>query len=439
MPRRHRKKSPPKEYELNISHYSDDVRGIAKDEGKIIFVEGALVGEQVQATRTKKTANYDEARVLQVISPSPERITPRCEFFGLCGGCSLQYLSAQSQVDIKLDIVKQLFASENITIPTWHAPIMSDIWQYRTKARLGVRHVHKKEKVIVGFREKHSAFLADMDYCHIMHEHIGTQLTTLATMVASLSITDKIAQFEVAVSEGDTVIIIRHLEPLSEADLLILQEYQAKLGIIFYLQSGGIDTITTLDTTASLYYTHPEFGITLHYEPYDFTQVHLDINRQMVKQAIDFLALESTDSVIDLFCGIGNFSLPIATRAGKVVGIEGDTYLVERAKQNAIHNNLTNIEFHRADLFESVAEFKWAKGHYNKALIDPARSGASEVIPLLPKLGVKTIVYISCNPHTLVRDSAILQELGYQPHEALIMDMFSHTKHIETMVVFNTV
>jgi 23S rRNA (uracil1939-C5)-methyltransferase len=302
-----------------------------------------------------------------------------------------------------------------------------------------VRFVAKKGKVLVGFREKNSAFLADMDSCLVLHPLIGNNLTILAEMVEQLSIKEQVAQFEIAVSESDSVIIVRNLAEFSSKDIAILNEYANTLDVKFYTQSGGPQTIKPLNNLANLTYTHPDFNIEFNFLAEDFTQVNFDINKQMVKQAINWLDLNLDDEVLDLFCGLGNFTLPIATKVASVVGIEGDKSLVERAKENAKNNNIKNAKFYLANLFEDIGAFKWAKNKYNKALIDPARSGAKEIMSLLPKFGVERIVYVSCNPATLVRDSKILQDLGYQAQKATIMDMFTHTSHIETMTLFDKV
>jgi 23S rRNA (uracil1939-C5)-methyltransferase len=434
-----RKRKIKQYHNLKIIDYSDEVRGIAKVDDKTIFVAGAIAFEKVNATRTKKTTNFDEAIATEILEPSPLRIESECDFFHICGGCSLQYLSQDEQINNKLEIVQNMFSRTGVEVISWQEPLKAKPWGYRRKARLGVRFVAKKGKVLVGFREKNSAFLADMDSCLVLHPLIGNNLTILAEMVEQLSIKEQVAQFEIAVSESDSVIIVRNLAEFSSKDIAILNEYANTLDVKFYTQSGGPQTIKPLNNLANLTYTHPDFNIEFNFLAEDFTQVNFDINKQMVKQAINWLDLNLDDEVLDLFCGLGNFTLPIATKVASVVGIEGDKSLVERAKENAKNNNIKNAKFYLANLFEDIGAFKWAKNKYNKALIDPARSGAKEIMSLLPKFGVERIVYVSCNPATLVRDSKILQDLGYQAQKATIMDMFSHTTHIETMVLFDKV
>jgi 23S rRNA (uracil1939-C5)-methyltransferase len=425
-----------KEYELEIIDYSDECRGIAKLENKTIFVRGALLGEVVQAKRTRNNATFEEADVIEVLQPSPQRIVGKCEFYEMCGGCSLQHLSSEHQIQLKLSLVQQMFARANITITQWLPPLTSTSWGYRRKARLGVRFVFKKEKVIVGFREKSSNFLTDMDSCEVLHPKIGKNLHLLAECVEKLSIKDNVAQFEVAISETDTVLILRNLKELALDDKNILRTYADMLDIKWQLQSGGIDTIENLDDDPCLTYSHPKHNITLHFLANDFTQVNFELNQRMVNLALELLNLQQNDVVLDLFCGLGNFTLPIARYCKSVVGIEGDKGLIERAKHNAQMNNIDNAEFFQADLFDEVKHFTWAKKQYTKALIDPARSGALEIVKLLPILGVKKLVYVSCNPATLVRDSIKLQKMGYAIKKATVMDMFPHTSHVESIAYF---
>ena len=435
-----KRKVKAKEYELEIIDYSDECRGIAKFEDKTIFVRGALLGEKVLASRYKNNANFEEADTLEVLEKSANRIEPKCEFYSVCGGCSLQHLSSENQINLKLDLVKRMFEKSGLLVEKWLLPLTSEVWGYRRKARLGVRYVTKKDKALVGFRERKSAFLADMDSCEVLHPSIGKNLHLLAECVEKLSIKYKVAQFEVAISESDTVLILRNLEELTVEDKNILRTYADMLNIKWQLQSGGPDTIEDLDEPAKLTYNHKKHNITMDFLATDFTQVNFDINQKMVNMALELLDLQTTDTVLDLFCGLGNFTLPIAKYCKSAVGIEGDSGLIERAKQNAIANKIENAEFFKADLFEDISGMAWVRGKtYNKALIDPARSGALEVIKLLPKLGVEKLVYISCNPATLVRDSKLLTELDYKIKEATVMDMFSQTAHVESIVYFEKI
>jgi 23S rRNA (uracil1939-C5)-methyltransferase len=435
-----RRKVKIKEYGLKIIDYSDECRGVAKLDDKTIFVRGALIGEEVKARRYKNNASFEEADTLEVLTKNPDRIDAKCEFFHSCGGCSLQYLSSENQIKLKLDLVKNMFVRGGVEVENWIKPLTSDVWGYRRKARLGVRFVTKKDKAIVGFRERSSNFLTDMDSCEVLHPSIGKNLHRLAECVEKLSIKYKVAQFEVAISESDTVLILRNLEELTTDDKVILRNYADELGIKWQLQSGGVHSIENLSESQSdapnLTYSHPDHNIVMNFLSNDFTQVNFELNKKMVNLALEFLELNPDDEVLDLFCGLGNFTLPIAKYCKSVVGVEGDLGLVERAKQNAQTNQINNAEFFKADLFEENSGASWARKKYNKALIDPSRSGAAEVIKMLPKFGVEKLVYVSCNPATLVRDSVILKELGYKIKKATVMDMFSQTSHVESIAYF---
>ncbi len=433
-----RRKLKPKIYELEIESLSHEGRGIAHLEEKVIFVSGALPGEKVIAERAFSRAKFEEADVSEVLVASPKRITPKCAVFGICGGCSFQHLSSEDQIDAKGKWLKDAFEQQAKTEPkNWLEPLQVQDWGYRRKARLGVRFVAKKDKVLVGFREKKSGWIANMDRCEVLHPSIGEHLVALGSAIEKLSIKSQVPQLEVAVAENNTVLILRHLEPLSAKDGQILLDCASDLGISFYTQSGGEETVKPLGEPVVLTYSHPKYNIEMAFLPTDFTQVNFKLNQKMVSLAIDLLALNNNDEVIDLFCGLGNFTLPMARYAKYVVGIEGDSGLIERAKENAQRNDIQNVDFYKADLFKEVAGFEWFRGKkYNKALIDPARSGAIEIVELLPKLGVERLVYVSCNPATLARDTEKLIEMGYTLETAGVMDMFPQTAHVESIALF---
>lgn len=434
-----RRKPKARTYELEIESLSHEGRGVAHLEEKVIFVSGALPSEKVLANRTFSRAKFEEAEVLEVLQASDQRIQPKCEVFGICGGCSFQHLSSDDQIKAKGEWLKEVLTQQTKTEPkTWLEPMRSQPWGYRRKARLGVRFVRKKDKALVGFREKKSSFVADMTRCEVLHPSIGENLEVLADCVEQLSIREQVPQFEVAIAEEATILILRHLEPLSAKDEQLLLDCAQALGICFYTQSGGLDTVKPLDKAVELTYSHPQHQVLMRFLPTDFTQVNFELNQHMVSRALEMLDLSEDDEVIDLFCGLGNFTLPIARYAKRVVGVEGDKGLIERAKQNAAANGIDNAEFYQADLFEAVEGFSWFRGKtYNKALIDPARSGAIEIVELLPKLGVERLVYVSCNPATLARDSARLIELGYTLESAGVMDMFPQTAHVESIALFS--
>jgi 23S rRNA (uracil1939-C5)-methyltransferase len=433
-----RRKPKPKTYELEIESLSHEGRGIAHLEEKVIFVSGALPGEKVIADRTFSRAKFEEADVKEVLKPADNRISPKCEVFGICGGCSFQHLSSEDQIEAKGNWLKDAFAGQAKIEPKhWLDPLQVESWGYRRKARLGVRYVAKKAKVLVGFREKKSSFITNMNRCEVLHPSLGNHLEDLAHCIEQLSVRSQVPQIEVAIAEKDTVLILRHLEPLTAKDEQILLDCARELNITWYTQSGGLDTVKPLDQPAVLTYSHPDHDIEMEFLPTDFTQVNFKLNQKMINLALDMLELNDEDEVIDLFCGLGNFTLPIAKHAKHVVGVEGDLGLIERAKYNAEKNNISNADFYKADLFQEVEGFEWFRGKtYNKALIDPARTGAIEIVELLPKLGVERLVYVSCNPATLARDTAKLIELGYKLDTAGVMDMFPQTAHVESIALF---
>jgi 23S rRNA (uracil1939-C5)-methyltransferase len=433
-----RRKIKAKTYELTIESLSHEGRGIAHFEEKVIFVSGALPGEVVIANRSFSRAKFEEADTVEVLKSASNRISPKCAVFGICGGCSFQYLSNLDQIEAKQKWLEEAFLGQSKVAPkNWLKPMQSQSWGYRRKARLGVRYVAKKEKVLVGFREKKSGFITNMSRCEVLHPSLGDNLEILGNCIEILSIKSQIPQLEVAVAEQNTVLILRHLEPLTTQDEQILLDCAKDLDVVFYTQSGGKDTVKPLDKPVELTYSHPDHHITMTFLPTDFTQVNFKLNQKMVNLTLEMLALNEQDEVIDLFCGLGNFTLPIAKYAKHVVGVEGDSGLIQRAKNNAKANHIENVDFYKADLFEDVSGFEWFRAKtYNKALIDPARSGAIEIVELLPKLGVERLVYVSCNPATLARDTTRLIELGYTLQTAGVMDMFPQTAHVESIALF---
>ena len=433
-----RRKLKSKIYEIEIEALSHEGRGISHIDNKVIFTRGALPGEKVIASRTLSRAKYEEADVVEVIEPSFDRIDAKCSVYGICGGCSFQHLSSLNQISAKHDWLQSAFMGQSKVQPKeWLEPIQVESWGYRRKARLGVRYVAKKEKVLVGFRERKSSFVTVMSRCEVLHPSLGDNLEILSECIEALSIKDHVPQIEVAIAEKDTILILRHLQPLNENDEKVLIDYAKKLSITWYLQSGGLDTIKPLKNPVQLTYSIPKHNIEMSFLPNDFTQVNFELNKKMIDLALDLLDLNENDDVIDLFCGLGNFTLPISRYANKVVGIEGDQGLVERAKANAEQNNITNALFYKADLFEDVSGFEWFRGkNYNKALIDPSRTGAIEIVELLPKLNIERLVYVSCNPATLARDTAKLISLGFSLESAGVMDMFPQTAHVESIALF---
>jgi 23S rRNA (uracil1939-C5)-methyltransferase len=433
-----RRKVKAKTYELDIETLSHEGRGISHFDDKIIFTRGALPGEKVIANRSLSRAKFEEADVVEILTSSPDRIEPKCAVYGICGGCSFQHLSSENQINAKQTWLRSAFMGQAKTEPKeWLDPLQVISWGYRRKARLGVRYVHKKEKVLVGFRERKSSFITVMERCEVLHPSLGDNLTVLGECIGKLSVKSQIPQIEVAIAQHDTILILRHLEPLTTEDEAVLRDCAEQLSITWYTQSGGMNTVKPLDKAVNLSYSLPEYKIEMAFLPTDFTQVNFELNQKMLSLAISLLELCNEDRVIDLFCGLGNFTLPIARYAKSVVGVEGDSGLIERAKENAQRNGIENALFYKADLFEEVEGYEWFRGQtYNKALIDPARTGAIEIVKLLPKLGVERLVYVSCNPATLARDTAKLLELGYQLEKAGVMDMFPQTAHVESIALF---
>ena len=433
-----RRKLKPKVYEIDIESLSHEGRGISHIDNKVIFTRGALPGERVVASRTLSRAKYEEAEIVEVIKSSPDRIEPKCSVYGICGGCSFQHLSSPNQINAKHDWLQSAFLGQAKVQPKeWLEPVQVESWGYRRKARLGVRYVAKKEKVLVGFRERKSSFVTVMNRCEVLHPSLGDNLEALSECIEQLSIKEHVPQIEVAIAEQGTILILRHLKPLSANDGQILDEYAKRLSITWYLQSGGLETIKPLKHSIQLTYALPNHSIEMSFLPNDFTQVNFELNKKMIDLALDLLQLNENDNVIDLFCGLGNFTLPISRYVNSVVGIEGDRGLVERAKANAEANEISNASFYKADLFQDVSGFEWFRGkNYNKALIDPARTGAIEIVELIPKLKVERLVYVSCNPATLARDTAKLVELGFTLESAGVMDMFPQTAHVESIALF---
>lgn len=440
MSKRRRKKITNDTFTTTINGLSHEGRGIAQIDGKTTFLFGALPNETVQFRYSKKRGTYDEGYVTKVIHASSERVDPKCPNFGVCGGCSLQHMKHDQQIKLKetalLELLKQQAGIEPKELLT---PLVATPWGYRRKARIGVKHVPKKEKVLVGFRERSSSYITNMDICHTLHPSVGKEIAALSQLFMTLQTKDNIPQCEIAIGDDETAIILRHLVPLPEEDLNVLQYFFEKHHWRLYLQPAGIDSIHLYYPKSAnplLQYRLPKYNLIFEFHPVQFTQINTDINRQMIDRAIDLLALKPTDCVLDLFCGIGNFSLPIAKHCEKIIGVEGDASAVKQAGKNAALNHIENTSFYTADLFEPTDHHIWSQTHFDKILLDPPRSGAKEILENLPPWTPKKIVYVSCNPATLARDAGILRQQGYHLIKAGIMDMFPHTQHVEAMALF---
>jgi 23S rRNA (uracil1939-C5)-methyltransferase len=434
-----RKPLPTAPVAADIESLSHDGRGVCHVDGKAVFVPGALPGEQVLFRYTRRARRHDEGVVEQVLTPAPERVEPRCAHFGVCGGCALQHMDPAAQVHLKQGLLAEALARIGKVVPErWLPPLSGEPWGYRRKARLGVRFVEKKGRVLVGFRERGSAFVADLARCDVLRPEVGERLPQLAALVESLSIRERVAQIEVAQGDGPTVLIFRVLDPPTEADHARFLAFAAETGLHVYLQPGGADSVAPLPgQDVRLTYSLPAHAVEIGFEPFDFTQVNLELNRLMLDQALELLDPQPDERVLDLFCGLGNFTLPIARRAAAVVGVEGDAGLVLRARRNAEQNGIGNAEFQQADLYgEPTAAAPWHRERFDKALLDPPRTGAREVLDALAATGVRRIVYVSCYPATLARDAAqLVHALGFRLVAAGAMDMFPHTAHLESMAL----
>ena len=418
-------------------------RGVIHIDGRTVFVDGALPGEEVEYSIYRERPSYALARLERVIRPSAQRVEPKCPWFGTCGGCSMQHLDSTAQAAIKQRVLEdELWNVGKLRAETIFPPIHGPSWGYRYRARIGARLVPKKGGVLVGFRERKSSYIADMTSCEILPPHVSEMLPRLRELIGGLSRPDRIPQIELAIGDNDvTVLVFRHLEPLTEADEAQLIAFSDAHGVQVWTQSKGPDTVQRLHPKEApgLSYTLPEFDVRMDFHPTDFTQVNVAINRLLMRRAMQLLDPQPGERVGDLFCGLGNFSLPIARSGATVVGVEGSEGLVARAGENARANGLAeHSEFHAANLFEVTEDSLAALGPFDKMLIDPPRDGAIAVIKGLSARQLpQRIVYVSCNPSTLARDAAVLvHEKGYVLRGAGIANMFPQTSHVESIAVF---
>jgi 23S rRNA (uracil1939-C5)-methyltransferase len=431
---------------LTIDQLSHEGRGVGVQQGKKVFVDNALPGEEVRIRYTKRHRQYDEAQALEILTPAPHRTPPHCEHFSICGGCRLQHLDSAAQLRYKEQILReQLTHFAGLHAEQWLAPLSGPVWGYRRRARLGVKYVAKKQRVLVGFREKNGRYLAQLNHCATLETAIARLITPLQTLIASLSAYQQIPQIEAALGDDTLALVFRHLVALSKTDQLKLQQFAEEHGVQLYLQPGNEQTTHCVwpeQNPKPLTYrlnglgTHAQ-DLVLTFEPQDFIQINATMNQKMIEQAIALLDLTPQDQVLDLFCGLGNFSLPMAVRAQTVVGVEGCANLVARAQHNARANHLSNVTFYTADLFQPTGESAWWSTPFNKLLLDPPRSGACEIIQQLKtQPTLERIVYVSCNSASLARDAGLLAEQGYHLRQAGIMDMFPHTPHSEAICLF---
>jgi len=443
MNRRRRKpKLPNYPVRVCIESLSHDGRGVTHVDGKTVFVDGVLAGEDISFLYTGRARKHDEGRLCELFEASPDRVEPKCTHFDICGGCSLQHQQPGKQILAKqqtlLDNLRRIGKVEPETLLD---PLTGPVWGYRNKARLGVKDVRKKGRVLVGFREKRKSYIADIQRCEVLHPSVGERLDELADVISGMQARARIAQIEVAVGDDTTALVFRNLDLLSQDDRRKLTEYAKHTGLHIYLQPSGPDSVELLWPEAStLCYRLPDQDIEVQFLPTDFTQVNPAINKIMIRQALDLLDLQESDTVLDLFCGLGNFTMPIARKVNAVVGVEGEAGLVQRARENSQHNGIENCEYHVVDLSELPCKESWVQQSYDKILIDPPRSGAQQLVPTLAELGAGRILYVSCHPASLARDAGILvNDLGYRLLAAGVMDMFPHTTHVESMALFDRV
>jgi 23S rRNA (uracil1939-C5)-methyltransferase len=438
MSRRPRIAAPPEQG--TVTGLTHEGEGIVR-EGKTAFVGGALPGELIRYRRVRTHRGHDEGQLLEVIAPSADRVTPRCAHFGTCGGCALQHLSGERQIELKEQQLRDaLERVAKVRPQAWLPPLRGPQWGYRRRARLGARYVPKKGRVVVGFRERLAPYIAALDDCAVLSAPLGALIAPLSALLTGLSLRDCIPQIEVAVAENVTALVFRVLGALPEGDIAALRDFGERHALRIYLQTAGLDSVAPLEATAQLEplrYSLPEFGVTYDFAPTDFVQINAAINAAMVARVLSLLELDSQSRVLDLYCGLGNFTLPMARHAGAVLGIEGDAALVQRARHNALMNGLGNAQFVAADLTQTLPlNAPFLAGGFSHVVLDPPRAGALEVMPTIAHLAPGKVAYISCHPGSLARDIAVLvHEFGFELRAAGVLDMFPHTAHVESLAV----
>ncbi|MCL1542356.1 23S rRNA (uracil(1939)-C(5))-methyltransferase RlmD [Xanthomonas nasturtii] len=429
-------------FQTAITDLSHDGRGVARRDGeggKVTFISGALPGELVRAEPTARSRHFEEAKTVEVLEASPQRVTPRCPHFGLCAGCVLQHLDESQQIVAKQRVLMDNLERIGHVTPQAVLPALSgDNWGYRRKGRFSVRRVEKKDKTLVGFRELDPRFVADLSVCYTVIPQIGDKIPLLAALVESMDGKRDIPQIEFIAGDETVALTIRHMQPLSERDQQAWIAFAQEHGFAIFLQPGGVDSVHPLwPLDVPLSFRLPQWDVKLAFQPLDFIQVNASLNQKMIAHALALLDTKPDDRVLDLFCGLGNFTLPLARVVREVVGVEGDAGLVARAKENARRNGLDNAQFYAADLTQDQRNASWMRQGFDKLLLDPPRSGALEVLQQLPLKTFERIVYVSCHPGSLARDARYLvNEQGFTLVSAGAMDMFPHTAHVESVAVF---
>jgi 23S rRNA (uracil1939-C5)-methyltransferase len=410
-------------------------------QGKTVFVPGALPGERIRFRRSRRHRQHDEGVLLEVLEPSAQRTVPRCAHFGVCGGCALQHLDPAAQLAAKESELRQALTSVAQVSPArWLAPLAGPVWGYRRRARLGAKFVRKKAKVLVGFRERAAPYVAELARCEVLAPPAGELIEPLARLIDALSIRELLPQVEVSVADGATALVLRVLAAPSSEDLMLLRAFAQQHAVQFYLQPGGIDSVAPLDAAAPpLQYHLAQFGLALEFAPTDFIQVNGAVNAALVGRAVELLQLDANSQVLDLFCGLGNFTLALARSARLAVGVEGEAALIERARGNAQRNAIGNAQFHLANLAQPPdPAAAWLRHAYSHVLLDPPRTGAREVLAALAALHPQRVLYISCHPGSLARDLGVLvNEHGMALEAAGVIDMFPHTTHVESIALLS--
>jgi 23S rRNA (uracil1939-C5)-methyltransferase len=416
-----------------------DGEGIVRA-GKTVFVAGALPGETVRFERSRRHRQHDEGRLLEILRAAPERVAPRCAHFGVCGGCALQHVAPEAQLALKeKELRDNLERVARVSCRSWLPPLRGPIWGYRRRARLGAKYVAKKGRVVVGFRERLAPYVADVRSCDVLAPAVGELIQPLAELLSSLEIRQQIPQIEAAVADNATALVLRVLQPPSEEDRRKLREFAAHHALRLYLQSGGLESVEELTAGAEpLSYALADFDLELEFAPTDFVQVNAQVNQALVRRATELVSAAADSRVLDLYCGLGNFTLALARSAGHVVGVEGEASLVARARGNAHRNGLANVEFHTGDLSRALErQTPWLRGPYSHVLLDPPRAGAArEMLAVIASLAPRRVLYVSCHPGSLARDLGILvHEHGFLLEAAGVIDMFPHTAHVESMAL----
>ncbi len=425
--------------EVDIVDLSNEGRGVARVGGKAVFVDGALAGERVKLGRVQMHRRYDEAEVDLVLRASKDRVEPRCAHFSMCAGCVLQHMDPAAQIVSKQDSLLENLKRIGEVEPRRILPALTAAhWGYRRRGRLSVRYVNKKERALVGFREKNGRYVADIQNCDVIDARLGTQVESIARLIEKLEAKYDIPQIEFAAADHTVALVFRHLNALSEKDQAELVAFAKANHFSVFLQPGGNDSVHPLwPEHVSLSFRMPKHNIDFAFEPLDFIQVNGPLNLLMIDHAMQLLEPKSDDRVLDLFCGLGNFTLPIAKKVGSIVGVEGEAGLIARARHNADKNQITNAEYFTDNLFESQSYSAWHKRDFNKIVFDPPRAGAEMMCTELPGKKVERIVYVSCHPASLARDAGILvKKHGFKLQAAGVMDMFPHTAHVESIALF---